>query len=315
MSFPVSFIITSYNKAQFLPSVLASVLSEAEALGGQIILIDDGSSDGSAHICAQFAASQPSVQYLQTANRGVFAALNSVLPLSTGVFARMVDSDDPLVPGSTAAMIDIARRFDVGFVFGRSHSYGPLPLPLAAIAARPYQPGRERVLPDALEYLVLGMNFTSTCALYSANALAACTPLPGGFISCQDLAMTLRAAKVTRFAATEAEVCYYLRGVPNQLIAREALTQHQTAALIRQFWPHIPRALQHRAAAKLAMRARRWRNREHGQSLVDATSIWLFLKAQLAKRGIGAGPDLLRAAEGIYEPELADILARRAVAY
>lgn len=311
----VSFLVTSYNKRAFLPSVLASVADECDAVGGEILLIDDGSSDGSSQICADFAASRGDVRFLQTRNRGVFSALNAIVPLARAPFARTVDSDDPLVPGSTRAMIEIARRLGVGFVFGRSISYGPEPLSAAQIAAQPFAPGFAALVEDALAYLVLGMNFTSTCALYDSAALAATHPLPEGFISCQDFAMAMRAARVTRFARTDAAVCFYLRGVANQLIAREALTQHQTVALIREFWPETPEALRRKAAAKLAMRARRWRNHEQGRSFIDAKALWLLSRALLAKAGLGHSPEFLRRVEAVYEPDLADLLAHRRKAY
>lgn len=311
----VSFLVTSYNKAAYLPTVLRSVSDECGRVGGEIILIDDGSTDGSAQICAQFAAGGAPVQYLQTENRGVFAAINQVLPLANAPWARMVDSDDPLVSGSTAAMLDIAWRHRVGFVFGRSIDYGPGPLSMAEVAERPFRPASETLLSDALAYLLLGMNFTSTCALYDRQALAACYPLPPGFLSCQDLAMAMRAAGTTRFVASEAAVCFYLRGVANQLIAREALTQHQTVALIREFWPRLPDSLRRKAASKLAMRARRWRNHENGKSYIDGAGLWLITRSMLARSGWAYGPKLLQKIEAVYEADLADLLQRRRRVY
>ena len=310
-----SFLITSYNKQAFLPSVLASVATEADATDGEIILIDDGSTDGSAAICASFAASRSHVRFLQTENRGVYAALNTIIPLAGAPWIRTVDSDDPLVEGSTRGMIETARRAGAGFVFGQSISYGPGALDMAAIGAVPFQRGGESLVDDALAYLVLGMNFTSTCALYSREALAACHPLPAGLLSCQDFAMAMRAAKVVRFARTSAKVCFYLRGVANQLIASEALTQHQTVALVREFWPNLPAPLQRKAAAKFAMRARRWRNHQHGKSFVDATGLRLLSRALLAKSGMAGDAQALAQIEAIYEPDIADILKRRKTAY
>ena len=315
METATSYLITSYNKQAFLPAVLASVAAEADRTGGEILLIDDGSSDGSPEICTFFAASRADVRYVQTENKGVYAALNTILPLARAPWARTVDSDDPLIAGSTLGMIETARRTGAGFVFGESISYGPGPPDTAVLAATPYTPGTEKLVPDALRYLVLGMNFTSTCALYSRTALAATQPLPPGFLSCQDFAMALRAATVVGFARTTAKVCFYLRGVPNQLIASEALTQHQTVALAREFWHNLPRPLQQKAAAKFALRARRWRNHHKGESFLDATGSLLLARALLAKSRLSFGAGALRQIEAVYEPEIADILKRLKTAY
>ena len=56
---PVSYLVSSYNKRPWLPAVLASVARERGKTGGEIVLIDDGSADGSADLCAAFAAGTP----------------------------------------------------------------------------------------------------------------------------------------------------------------------------------------------------------------------------------------------------------------
>jgi len=44
----VSYLVTVYQKAKFLPTVLAAIAEERAGTGGEIIVIDDGSTDGSA---------------------------------------------------------------------------------------------------------------------------------------------------------------------------------------------------------------------------------------------------------------------------
>ncbi len=46
----VSYLVSSYNKQPWLPNVLESVAREREATGGEIALVDDGSTDGSAEL-------------------------------------------------------------------------------------------------------------------------------------------------------------------------------------------------------------------------------------------------------------------------
>jgi cellulose synthase/poly-beta-1,6-N-acetylglucosamine synthase-like glycosyltransferase len=53
----VSFLVIAHNDAPVLAVVLKSVWREARATGGEVILADDGSTDGSDRICAAFARS------------------------------------------------------------------------------------------------------------------------------------------------------------------------------------------------------------------------------------------------------------------
>lgn len=88
-----SIIIPVYRAERFLPRCLHSVAAQSFA-DWECLLIDDGSPDGSAGICRQFAAKDPRFVLFQQENRGPGAARNAGLRLAKGEFVLFLDSDD-----------------------------------------------------------------------------------------------------------------------------------------------------------------------------------------------------------------------------
>lgn len=89
----ISIIIPSYNAARFLPAALASV--QQQQGGGQLfdtelILIDDGSTDDTEQVVAQY----PMVRYVSQSNQGPAAARNHGIRLAQGIFIAFLDADD-----------------------------------------------------------------------------------------------------------------------------------------------------------------------------------------------------------------------------
>lgn len=100
MSAPaVSVIIPCYNAERYIGATIASVLAQDQP-GMEIIVVDDGSSDGSV---ALVRSSFPEVRVEQQANAGVAAARNTGLALARGEWVAFVDADDVWLPGKLAA--------------------------------------------------------------------------------------------------------------------------------------------------------------------------------------------------------------------
>jgi len=85
----VSVIIPAYNSEQYLAEALDSVAVQGYA-PLEVIVVDDGSTDGTAGVVARF----PSVRYLYQANRGPASARNAGLGLANGELVAFLDADD-----------------------------------------------------------------------------------------------------------------------------------------------------------------------------------------------------------------------------
>ena len=89
----ISIIVPIYNTKDCLRNCVSTLLSQSYP-HFELLLIDDGSTDGSAAICDEFKAKDNRVKVVHKANGGVSSARNCGLDLAQGDFVCFVDSDD-----------------------------------------------------------------------------------------------------------------------------------------------------------------------------------------------------------------------------
>ena len=93
----VSIIIPVFNVKPFLTESLESVIHQTyEKL--EILIIDDGSSDGSERVCDEYAAKDRRIRVIHQENKGLSAARNKGLDMMSGEIVAFLDSDDALNP-------------------------------------------------------------------------------------------------------------------------------------------------------------------------------------------------------------------------
>lgn len=89
----ISIIVPVYNVENYLERALNSIGSQTYA-NIEIILVNDGSTDGSEKICLKFANEDARIKYVYQENMGLSAARNAGILLSTGKYITFIDSDD-----------------------------------------------------------------------------------------------------------------------------------------------------------------------------------------------------------------------------
>ncbi|AQP45765.1 glycosyltransferase family 2 protein [Tessaracoccus flavus] len=101
----ISVIVPVYNVAPYLTQCLDSVL--AQTFGDfELLLVDDGSTDGSSALCDAYAARDDRVRVVHQPNAGLSAARNAGLKLALGEFITFLDGDDWF----DAATLAVARQ-------------------------------------------------------------------------------------------------------------------------------------------------------------------------------------------------------------
>jgi glycosyltransferase involved in cell wall biosynthesis len=307
----VSYLVTSYNKAAYLLGVLASVERERAETGGEIIIIDDGSTDGSERICAEFAARVRETTYLHQPNAGVYPTYNRIAVLARGKWIRFCDSDDPLTPGSTARLLEAALRHGAPVAYGRAVPYGPEPLAMGRLdEARPPR-GEDRLLPDTLMRMISGMDFTTSRAIYRADAVKAVFPLPEHLISCQDFAMALPMATRFPFVFVDEPVCFYLSGAENQLSYRASLTWHQTLRILQHHGGTLHGRSRRRAITRAFRFAKFWRRKHESPLAYQFDKAWLYGLSVATKLRLCDWDKAFDIFAARYEAELAPIIQKR----
>lgn len=94
----VSLGLPVYNGENFLRQALESILSQTYA-NWELILSDNGSTDGTEAVCREFAARDPRIRYFrEELNRGATWNFNRVFTLSRGTFFRWTAHDDLCAP-------------------------------------------------------------------------------------------------------------------------------------------------------------------------------------------------------------------------
>jgi glycosyltransferase involved in cell wall biosynthesis len=106
----LSIIIPSYNRLWALPKAIESCRTTKSA--HEIIVIDDGSTDGTSDWLAQ----QPDIVHVRTDNWGKDWAVNKALSMARGQYVRFLDSDDWLEPDANDAQLEIALKEDADVV-------------------------------------------------------------------------------------------------------------------------------------------------------------------------------------------------------
>lgn len=102
----VTVIVPVYNVEKFLAECIQSVCAQTYS-HLEIILVDDGSADGSGRLCDVFAQRDGRIRVIHQANSGVSAARNAGLDAAKGDYIYFVDGDDWV----SATMVEETVRF------------------------------------------------------------------------------------------------------------------------------------------------------------------------------------------------------------
>lgn len=106
----LSVIIPIYNAGAYLPGCLDSILA-AGIEDAELLLIDDGSTDGSGALCREYAGKHPCIRRINQKNLGPSAARNRGLELAQGEYVAFFDGDDYIAPGALGKTASMLRQY------------------------------------------------------------------------------------------------------------------------------------------------------------------------------------------------------------
>lgn len=116
----ISVIIPVYNAEKYLQRCLDSILPQRSIVDFEVILVDDGSTDGSLSICRKNQSENGCIKALSQANAGAAAARATGFAASTGEWIAFVDADDTITPNALPMMLRAAESSDsVDIVVGQ----------------------------------------------------------------------------------------------------------------------------------------------------------------------------------------------------
>ncbi|WP_018879434.1 glycosyltransferase family 2 protein [Thioalkalivibrio sp. ALE9] len=114
----LSVIVPAFQAERWLPECLDS-LYRCGVRGPEIIVVDDGSTDGTAAVARAWQRSHGRVQLIQTGHEGPGCARNAGVDQARGHFLAFVDADDVIPRGAFGRLLAVADRDRADVVLGR----------------------------------------------------------------------------------------------------------------------------------------------------------------------------------------------------
>jgi glycosyltransferase involved in cell wall biosynthesis len=110
----LSLVLPAFNEAANLPEGLAAAQVALAGLDWEVVVVDDGSADGTAEVVAAVAAAEPRVRLVRhPRNRGYGAALRSGFQAATRPWVMFTDADLQFDLREVHRLLDAAERYDI----------------------------------------------------------------------------------------------------------------------------------------------------------------------------------------------------------
>jgi glycosyltransferase involved in cell wall biosynthesis len=120
----ISVLITCFNYRQYIEDAINSALAQTFA-PSEIIVVDDGSTDGSGKIVKERFGHLEKIQILTTPNRGQLAAIREGFLKSTGKIIALLDADDTWNPNYLERVSEqFSKQDSIDFVFANMKFFG-----------------------------------------------------------------------------------------------------------------------------------------------------------------------------------------------
>jgi glycosyltransferase involved in cell wall biosynthesis len=267
----VSVIVPSYNHARFAAAALASVYAQTYRRV-ELVVIDDGSTDGSPAVLAAALAACPFPHRLiARENRGAAVTINEGVALAAGDFVNVLNSDDEFEPDRLAVMVERIARPGARWGFADVCCVDTANFAIAAIAdsfVDHARRARDRIpASDTVGLSFLGANAAiSTGNMFIETRLARMV----GFRDLRynhDWDFALRAALEAEPVHVAQPLYRYRRHERNTIAESATTAEAEMNAMLRDFYVHA-------IATKdfgnpFAPAPRIWRNRFWQQALTS----------------------------------------------
>ena len=216
----VSVIVPVYNRAHLIGQTLAALLAQTRS-ADEIIVVDDGSTDGSAAVARTFGSA---VQVVEMPNGGPALARNRGLAEAAGDFVQFMDSDDLPTPHFLAARLDALADSNADIAYG---SWIPAWITGSAAATDGFV--RQTAAVDSpLDAFLRGWILFVPNAMIRRSLLQAVGGYPEGLLTGEDMLLLFRLLRRTKRIAYTARSLLLIRQHPEgQISASAALTNQR----------------------------------------------------------------------------------------
>lgn len=108
--YDISVIVPVYNVRDYLQQCLDSVIKALRCINGEVILVNDGSTDDSLNICYEYKDKLPNLTIINQPNQGLGEARNSGMQCASGKYIYFLDSDDWIDSTAFSVLMEFAEQ-------------------------------------------------------------------------------------------------------------------------------------------------------------------------------------------------------------
>ena len=222
----VSVVITTYNYERFIAAAIESVLGQT-VRPDEIVVVDDGSTDGTAPVVARYAAR--GVRYIRQTNQGAGAARNRGIRETRGDLIAFLDADDRWLPDKLARQLAHLRRYPAaGLVTGGEWQVFGAARPPVRVRRRPARAAR--LYPRILIENLIG---NPSLVLVRRACFARVGEFDEGLPLGQDWEMWIRIARAYRIGVVDAPLIDFTQH-EDSLTAGKVVERHRSNRVIRR---------------------------------------------------------------------------------
>jgi glycosyltransferase involved in cell wall biosynthesis len=227
----ISVAMSVYNGERFLPLAIESVLGQSFA-DFELLILDDGSTDGSAATIRRYAEADSRVRPVIRENRGLIASLNQLLDMAEAPLVARMDADDICRPERFARQVAfLTDHPDYGVVGSWSEDIGEHGEALVRSGA-----DHPLVHEEMLAAIEQGEQLICHPAvMFRRDVVLSVGGYHAAFRHCEDLDLWLRLSSVTRMGNIPERLLRYRR-YPDQVSARHSTEQQIGAVIARLAW-------------------------------------------------------------------------------
>lgn len=212
----ISVIMPCFNSERYLRDAIDSVLGQTYSRV-ELIVVDDGSTDGSSAILQRYA---PRIKWLQQTNQGPMHARNRGITEAKGEFIAFLDSDDFWREDCLEQLHAVLAASDAAIAYCGWQNLGP-----GEYKGPLYVPPDYEAEGKAARFLA-GCPWPIHAALSRRTAIIDAGGFPVRYAACEDYGLWLRAGMAGRIVRVPEVLAYYRHHGGNQVSSKRWLAAH-----------------------------------------------------------------------------------------
>ncbi|MCC9624417.1 glycosyltransferase [Thalassospira sp. MA62] len=278
----VSFVVTVFNKEEYLPLVIRSLDCQIGDFEREYVFVDDGSTDRSVEMIGECTKDADfDVKIVSQVNQGASVAHDSGVEAATGDWIKFCDGDDLLAPDATQNLLNACETHKtehawgdlVYFEFGGD--LDPLDRPVAAL------PEEYQSIDDGLSFFIRNCPANSTSMLIGRDFYLRAGGCNKALVS-PDQMLFLRLFRTGPGVHLKGAVGLLPDAAPGRLSSQKGRSRYESVLALYTLMTEEPGiSARHRGEAyKRAMaRAYRFDRRNHGKAI--SRHLWRYLESKI----------------------------------